>query len=153
MVSPSSDRLRQGVAGALFVLSIVVFLPSSAEAGCGHDVTSNVGRSIQKSFSDLEMLKYSAADLSEPASSSPRRGRPCSGPSCSRDRGFPNAPLPYVLPRHERWCLSSQAAPPIGAERFGRVSGDAPLHVIHFALILERPPRAELNTLVVLINA
>src|SRR5262245_13573929 len=128
MVSPSRDRVKQGVAGALLVLSVVVLRPSSAAAACGHDVTSNVGRSIEKSFSDLELLKYAATDPWDRVSSAPRRGRPCAGLSCSGDPGFPNTPLLSVPTRHEHWCLSFQPVSPNGSERFRRVLGDAPLH-------------------------
>lgn len=146
MVTASRYRVKHRAVGALLVLSVVVLVPSSAEARCGHDVTSYAGRSIAKSFSDLDLLKQSARDLSVPLSWPPRRDRPCSGPSCSQNRGFPDAPLPSVPPRHEHWCLSVLPVPPIGADRFGRVTGVAPLHAIHFGLLLDRPPRVELAT-------
>lgn len=140
MTSRSLGHARHTLARAVFLLAALSLAPSAAEASCGHDVTSRVGRSI--SVSDLTILEDLDATGSHPMPSAPRGERPCSGPSCSRGQGLPHAPAPSISPRHEDWCLTAPLPPPARDRRIGGQVADAPLHPCHFTIIPDRPPRA-----------
>jgi|SRR5579883_1631295 len=97
MLSSLPVPAKHWVAGAFAVLLAVGgIVPSTARAGCGHNVTSRLSRSTQDSFSNLELFRYSAASPFDSAPGDPGRDRPspCSGPSCSQGRSRPQAPAP-----------------------------------------------------------
>jgi hypothetical protein len=138
MISRSRGRAQLPIARALFVLAALALAPSSAEASCGHGVTSRVGRSL----SDLTILSDSAGTRSDPMPSGSRGDRPCSGPSCSRGQGLPDAPTLSIYPRREHWCLTAPPLPPTGAEPVGGPIADDSPHPRFFTSVPERPPRS-----------
>ncbi len=132
-------QTRRHFARAVLLLAALSLAPLAAEASCGHDVASSVGRSL--SVSELSILKDLDANRTHPLPSAPRGDRPCSGPSCSRGQNLPHAPAPSISPRHDDWCVTSPLPPTAGEQRIrGRIT-DAPLHPRHFTIIPERPPR------------
>jgi len=139
MISRSRGRAKLHIARALFVLAALALAPSSAEASCGHGVTSRVGRSL----SDLTILRYSAGTRSDPMPSGSHGDRPCSGPSCSRGQDSPAAPTPSISPRREHWCLTTPPLPPSGVELVGGLIADDLPHPLYFTSVPERPPRSQ----------
>ncbi len=116
--------------------------PSQARAGCGHDVTSNLIRSVEESLFDLDVLKSSATDRANPAPAVPRRDLPCSGPGCSKGRNLPQAPATSIPVRISDPCCCMTFATggdgPDAAEKLA----DLPIaHPRHNSSPLERPPR------------
>lgn len=140
MTSRPLGQARHTLARAVFLLAAMAIAPSVAEASCGHDFASSVGRSI--SVSDLTILRDLDATGSHPMSPAPRGDRPCSGPSCSRGQNLPHAPAPSISPRHDDWCLAAPLPPPATDGRSGGQIADSPLRPRHLTSIPERPPRA-----------
>lgn len=137
MISRSRGRAKLHIARALFVLAALALAPSWVEAGCDHGVTSRVDRMS----SDLTILGFSDGKRPDPTPSGSQGNQPCSGPSCSRRQGSPDAPTPSISPHRDHWFLSSTPLPPPVAEPVGvLVAGDSP-HPLHFPSAPERPPR------------
>ena len=116
--------------------------PSEARAGCGHDVTSNLIRSVEESLFDLDVLKAAATDRATPGPRGPASGSARSGPSCSKGRNLPQAPATSIQVRISDPCCCMTFATggngPDAAEKLA----DLPIaHPRHNSSPLERPPR------------
>jgi hypothetical protein len=142
MISSFRERAKLWIGGAFTMLLLVGGLvPPRAQAGCSHDVTSNISRSFRNSVADLELLQYSAGELEHPLSPSPRKERGCSGPSCSPGQSSPQAPAPSLSLRSDLWCFSTlELARGDRDSTAPFIMSTAP-HPRHETSPLERPPR------------
>jgi hypothetical protein len=143
MFSSFDERAKHWIAGTFCMLLVIGGVaPAPARASCGHDVTSNGSRSARESLFDLKLSKDLGADQANSAPAGPHRELPCSGPSCSRDRGFPPAPATSVMVKMiDPWCsttISSHWDDPVSAEKPVDLSIS---HPRHNTSRLERPPR------------
>jgi hypothetical protein len=133
-------RRCYGAAGALFVLhAILAIAPERAAASCGHGVSSSGPR---LSFvSDLIMPASSTESDAHRAPIAPTQDRPCTGPSCSRGKGLPDAPSPPFRVSSELVCWTGAecAWSSSGLER--AVVDFPPALSRHSTSPPERPPR------------
>ncbi len=109
MIPSFHERAKRWVAGAFCVLLTVGGIaPSTARAGCGHGVTSNLSRSVQESLSSLEGFGHFTVEQNDSTPASPRRDRPCSGLSCSQGRRMPQVPAASSTSlRSDPWCCTT----------------------------------------------
>ena len=143
MFSSFDERAKHWIAGTFCMFLVIgVVAPSPARASCGHDITSNQSRSARESLSDLTLSKELDADQVNSATAGPHGGLPCSGPSCSRGRGFPPAhPTSVIVKMIEPWCCTTVSRhwdDPVSAEKPVDLSIS---HPRHNTSRLERPPR------------
>ena len=136
-------RAKRTTAGAtLLLLAIVVVAPSSASAGCSHDVVSRSERSFQRIFSDLRLFVPSSEALSGPAPAVPRRDLPCSGPACSQGSRVPSVPASVSSARYLEWCCTTAVCTPCGPHLIDDLPETSPCRPLHRAEAPVRPPRA-----------
>jgi hypothetical protein len=83
------------------LVAVVAFAPGNVRAECGHHVTSKASRSVSIDQSGLEAFEFTAIDAARPDPADPQQKLPCSGPSCSRGRSVPFAPVPATSVRSE----------------------------------------------------
>jgi hypothetical protein len=143
MKTSSPERLKHRVARALCVfLACGAIAPSTARAGCGHTVTSNVSRSAQGSLSGPELVGFSAERTGDFSSGNPRRNRPCAGLSCSsEERGSPWSPASSFSPRIEACCCEMSALRWTGQHGDYRSAEPVVAHPRHGTFPIDRPPR------------
>jgi hypothetical protein len=143
MTSPFRERAEQRIVGAVCALLVVgLVAPFPAQASCGNDVHSNANRSTRDSLSELELLGNFAEQGDVAPAMLPHRDVPCTGPTCSRGRGFPSAPARFVSARISDICTTTVVicwgTPDSGAE----LTDLDRSHPLHNTFPAERPPRA-----------
>jgi hypothetical protein len=142
MTSLQRSRAKQSLAMALLVpLAAFAIAPSPARAECGHGVRSSANRSATRSLSGLEALHEAGALAVDPAPDTPRRDRPCSGPTCSEKRELPHAPALSAPVRNDSCCRSIPvlaATTPESSDLKPVLIGVRPRHA---TFPPERPPR------------
>ena len=106
MLSSSRKRAKLVIAAAAYVLvSFVALGPNSAQAGCGHGVTSETNRSAQGSISDLELFTFSEPWLGGASPTPHGRNSPCAGATCSQERNLPRAPALASSSASDLFCI------------------------------------------------
>jgi hypothetical protein len=105
MFSSSRTREKLLITAAMIAAVVLAGVTSkSAQAGCGHGVTSDTDRSAQRSFLDLEGLRLAVALPDGARPTLPGRKLPCAGASCSQEKGSPRVPALASSSASELWC-------------------------------------------------
>ncbi len=130
---------RLGTGVLVFLVCYGVCASRSAQAGCGHLVTSRADRaSLPSQIARLTSDSVGRPDSSQ-ASTPPR---PCSGAWCSEQPATPTAPLSSFDSQVDPWAWYNNVLPSI-TNRDSRLTIDTvPLHAVHEASVVFHPPRA-----------
>ena len=142
IMSSTSKRLRHRLArGFCLLLVSGVIAPSTAQASCGHSVTSIRTRATQESLYGLVLIGSGprSGDTS-PADS--QRNSPCTCPFCSsEERGSPGLPAVSYLPASDAWCSGLVAPRWTDQDGAYRSSNLVVVHARHGTFPIDRPPR------------
>jgi hypothetical protein len=129
-----------GCRGTVCALAVSV-APAPARASCGHGVTSRESRSTGTAISELDALLTTATSSAGLPSEGQPAGLPCTGPSCSRRHGLPDAPARPSPVRGEPWCCTSGALHWCGPAPADTLAYLAVPHPHQSTSPIERPPR------------
>ena len=142
MTSPFRERAEHRIVGAFCALLVVgLVAPVPAQASCGNDVHSNASRSTRDSLSELELLGNFAEQGDVAPAVLPHRDVPCTGPTCSRGRGFPSAPARFVSARISDICCTTLVIYRGNPDSAAELTGLDTSHPRHNTFPPERPPR------------
>jgi hypothetical protein len=117
--------------------------PSPALAHCGHGVTSEAGRRLERALSHPESLAH---HMAAPVDSHPAVPRPepvCSGLTCSPRQGLPPVSAPVSPVTSDSWCIMIIVPPRQGPDPTGELADLSSPHPRQNTSPIERPPRKD----------
>jgi hypothetical protein len=98
--------MRSRVVGVAFaLLTVAVFAPEPARAGCSGHASSRADV-----IDDLEIFRGDGAST-DPGTRPGDHPGGCTGPACSGRSGIPPAPVSMAIPRSTQWALVDSPPP------------------------------------------
>jgi hypothetical protein len=142
MFLSSRKRVQLSIGTVAYALAALAGLgASSAQAGCGHRVTSEKHRSIDASLVDGEIFKLARNWPGETRSRTPGRNPPCAGASCSPEKSLPEAPALASTAVGELWCMTNPTFQPARQDSRNLPQSQYSLRPRAGSLFIDRPPR------------